>query len=182
MIPLPDGRVKGASGAAARALRAPARALRAPVTRPPARRTRQLSRDREQTQPIPRPRWPMTTEPQIEPLRSQADAGKAVIWSPLRKVPLARGSAVVTCHCRTVRVRPETLRAAARRDKHRSRRRHHFRCDGGTTTDNVSSPRPRSCGVYSKDIESQAPAAVGACQDPLGGAGSAAWRVACPGS
>jgi hypothetical protein len=44
MIRSRTGRVKGACGAAARA-------LRAPVTRPPARRTRQLSGDREQTQP-----------------------------------------------------------------------------------------------------------------------------------
>ena len=68
--PLPDGRVKGACGAAARA-------LRAPVTRPPARRIRQLSGDREQTQASPDQGDHDRRNPEIERLRSQADAGKA---------------------------------------------------------------------------------------------------------
>jgi hypothetical protein len=50
---------------------------RAPVTRPPARRTRQLPGDREQTQPPPRTRAITTISPTWNRLRSPTDAGKA---------------------------------------------------------------------------------------------------------
>jgi hypothetical protein len=60
--PLPADRVKGACDARS------AGAAR-PSTRPPARRTRQLSGDREQTQPSPRPDNPDHTRPTSNHLR-----------------------------------------------------------------------------------------------------------------
>src|ERR1035438_4697574 len=60
----------------ANASRAPATPLRAPVTRPPARRTRQLSGTGTRLS-HPQTRATMTAQTHIEPLRSPADAGKA---------------------------------------------------------------------------------------------------------
>ena len=47
------------------------------MTRPPARRTRQPSRDREQTQPRPQTRATMTVQAPYRRLRSPTDAGRA---------------------------------------------------------------------------------------------------------
>ena len=69
--PLPGSRVKGACGAAARA-------LRAPLTRPPARRTRQLSGTGSRLS-HPQTRATMTAQTPYRTLAVTADAGKADI-------------------------------------------------------------------------------------------------------
>jgi hypothetical protein len=55
-----------------------------------------------------------------------------------------------TCETRNIKERQREG------DRCRSRGRHYFRCGGDTAIDNVSSPKPRSCGVYSRDIENRA--------------------------
>ena len=59
-------------------------------------------------------------------------------------------------------------------DRRRSRERYPLRCGGDTAIDNVSSPRHRSCGVYSKDIENRA-GDIGRASGTL-----ARWRVRQP--